>query len=252
MSRKQSKRKLPEREVKLLKEKEKIEDYVFDRATTHALGNLIKKGYFHKLDYPIATGKEAYVFRASGPRGYVAVKIYKIETAAFNEMRRYIEMDPHLKKLVKNRRKLLYAWASKEFRNLQAIDALGIRVPKPIVHAKNVLVMEFIGEGNLPFPMLKDANFGEECMALEFYEVILHYIRKMYLNGIVHADLSEYNVLATHDGPVLIDVGQSFIDHPQAQDFLKKDVENTVGFFKSKYKLKINMESAINYALGKE
>jgi len=236
----------------MLKEREKIEDYVFDRETTMALGRMIKKDYFYKLDYPIASGKEAFVFRASGPKGFVAVKIYKIETAAFHEMRKYIEFDPHLKKLVMNRKKLLFAWASKEFRNLQAIDAMGIRVPKPIAHVKNILVMEFIGEEGLPYPMLKDARFAEPDMAREFYDLIIYYAQKMFANGLVHADLSEYNVLATHEGPVLIDVGQALAGHPQARRFLETDVTNVVRFFNSKYGLGIDAEKALAYALGRQ
>ena len=87
-----SKRKKPSREKHMMKEQRKIESEVFDRTTLLVLAKMLKKGIFASLDFPISTGKEANVFRAVTSNGvYLAVKIYKIETAPFFERMIYLE-----------------------------------------------------------------------------------------------------------------------------------------------------------------
>ena len=92
MVRRESKRKMPEREQKQSKERYLIESEVFDRPTMMMLSDYIKKGVLKSVDYPIAKGKEANVFRASTPDGYAAVKIYRIETSNFLRMADYMNL----------------------------------------------------------------------------------------------------------------------------------------------------------------
>jgi RIO kinase 1 len=95
---------------------------------------------------------------------------------------------------------------------------------------RNVLVMEFIGKDSVRAPILKDV--APEIDPSEVYDKVAEYMRLLYQKaGLVHADLSEYNIMY-YDQPVLIDMGQSvLLDHPSAEEFLVRDVKNIVRFF---------------------
>jgi len=99
----------------------------------------------------------------------------------------------------------------------------GLRVPEPLYNLKNVLVMEFIGDDESPSPRLKDVKV-EDPMSV--FEELLEMAAVIWQTcDLVHADLSEYNIL-WHDGrPWVIDAGQAVITrHPSAQEFLVRDV----------------------------
>jgi RIO kinase 1 len=87
--------------------------------------------------------------------------------------------------------------------------------------------MSFIGENGLPYVSMnlsQDANEND-------LDSLLTDIRKMYKAGLVHADISEYNVLMS-DPPTLIDLGQGVVlSHPRAKEFLERDVRNILAFF---------------------
>jgi RIO kinase 1 len=94
----------------------------------------------------------------------------------------------------------------------------------------NVLVMEFLGRRGRPFPKLKEVAPDDPKYV---FEILVGYMRKLHQDGnMVHADLSEYNVLMKGDEPILIDLSQSVIlDHPLADEFLKRDVDNVCRYF---------------------
>jgi RIO kinase 1 len=228
MSSRPSKRKKPSRDDFVLKEERKLESEVFDRNTLRILAKMVKKGVFSTLDFPINTGKEANVFRATTPDGiFLAVKIYKMETAPFFRKIEYLEGDPRFGNIKRNDRSIVLAFARKEFKNLKICEEAGVHVPRPIYLDKNVLVMSFIGENGLPYVSMnlsQDANEND-------LDSLLTDIRKMYKAGLVHADISEYNVLMS-DPPTLIDLGQGVVlSHPRAKEFLERDVRNILAFF---------------------
>ncbi|MCD6299540.1 MAG: serine protein kinase RIO, partial [Thermoplasmata archaeon] len=99
----------------------------------------------------------------------------------------------------------------------------------------NVIVMEYIGTEEVPAPLLKDVKMDEPERV--FREVV-DSISVMYKKaGLVHADLSEYNILF-HEGPVIIDVGQTIkSDNPMAMEFLKRDISNISRFFGKFFKV---------------
>ena len=132
--------------AKRAREEWKTYDGVFDAFTNRTLFKLISQGHFEGLIGPISIGKEANVFSARTKTGKVAVKIYRLETCDFNRMYEYIKYDPEFMSIKKQRRKVVFTWAQREFRNLIKARKMGIRVPKPINVLNNVLVMEFIGE----------------------------------------------------------------------------------------------------------
>mgnify|MGYP003322594531 FL=1 len=103
----------------------------------------------------------------------------------------------------------------------------GLRVPEPLYNLKNVLVMEFIGDDESPSPRLKDVKV-EDPMSV--FEELLEMAAVIWQTcDLVHADLSEYNIL-WHDGrPWVIDAGQAVITrHPSAQEFLVRDVTRLI------------------------
>jgi RIO kinase 1 len=199
------------------------------------------------VDYPISTGKEANVFRATAPNGhFVAVKIYKIETAPFFRKDIYLEADPRFSRIKYSGKEIVKAFARKEYKNLEICQKAGVRAPRPYYVLNRVLVMDFLGEGELPYPtmnMVGPLHGGSDL------ELILEDVKKMYRAGLVHADLSEYNVML---GPVpyLIDFGQGVVTrHPNAERFLERDVSIILRYFE-KYSVKRDLEEVLRWIRG--
>jgi RIO kinase 1 len=132
-----------------------------------------------------------------------------------------------------NLRAMIYTWCLKEFKNLQRLQDAGVRVPSPIAYHKNLLVMEEILLDGEPAPTLKQMRLSKSAMD-EVAKAVLAFMKKMYKNAeLVHCDLSEYNILLSNDGPVIIDVGQAvLLTHPHAEEYLQRDIGNIVRFFK--------------------
>ncbi len=205
---------------------------VFDVPTLKALYRLASKDIISAMGGVISTGKEANVFHAIGKEGELAIKIYKIVTSDFRAMQEYLTGDSRFKNIKHNKKDIVLAWARKELRNLSKAYEAGVRVPKPMVVERNVLVMEFIGKDEHPAPLLKDVAHEIKDPA-ELLAKIVDYMSILYNKSkLVHADLSEYNIL--YDGsPIFIDMGQSVTrDHPNAETFLLRDVKNIVKFFR--------------------
>ncbi|RCV65262.1 RIO kinase 1 [Methanophagales archaeon] len=248
---------LKREEKPLPKGKRKNKDYrdrktelsVLDIPTLETLYKFRKRGLLKALGGPISSGKEAVIFHAIGAKEEeLAIKIYKVSTSNFNVMLDYIIGDPRFEKIKRDRRSIVSAWARKELKNLKRAFDAGVEVPRPIAIDNNVLIMEFIGRDGVAAPRLKDVpvdilktDFGLE----ELFLRIISYIQIMYEKGtMVHADLSEFNILMKgyvereFEGadveiePVIIDMGQAtLLQHPNADAFLLRDVRNIVTFF---------------------
>ncbi|KAI4473164.1 hypothetical protein M0804_015459 [Polistes exclamans] len=121
----------------------------------------------------------------------------------------------------------------KEVRNLTRINQAGINAPKPIRLRSHVLFMEFIGTNGWPSPKLKDADINASKYRKLYTECIKMMWQMYHKCILVHADLSEYNMLYRDGSLVLIDVSQSVEhDHPMALEFLRKDCTNISEYFK--------------------
>ncbi len=193
---------------------------------------LFSDGVIDQFEFPISTGKEGIVFSATTPdKGRVAVKIYRTSTASFKDMAKYVQGDPRFKGITTNRRKLILAWAAKEYRNLQRLQEAGVRVPRPIAHHQNIVVMEYIGTEEGPAPEMREADIQDPTSVAD---KILGYMKLAYQKAeLVHGDLSEYNILMLGQEPVVIDVGQTvLLDHPLAGEFLVRDMKNLARFFR--------------------
>jgi RIO kinase 1 len=211
---------------------------VFDKQTLLLLGKLISDGIITQVDFPIATGKEANIFRGTTPeKTFVAIKIFRTSTMTFKHIASYIEGDPRFSYGYKNRRGIIEEWAKKEFKNLVVLRSANVRVPAPIKCVHNVLLMDYIGDATKPAPMLKDVSLQHPQKV--FDEIIL-FITRMYKKQLVHADLSAFNILWFRQKPYLIDVGQAvLLDHPSSSEFLKRDIHNILHYFK-KYGIESN------------
>ncbi len=212
----------------------KVEENVFDIPTLKNLYNLAKKGIIEAMGGSISTGKEANVFHAEGPERELAVKIYRISSSTFKAMDAYIMKDPRFINIRHKKRDIVFAWTRKESQNLIRAKNAGVRVPEPIIAEKNILIMEFMGENEVPFPLLKNVALGKE-EARQIYDIIVEYMRLLHTEAnLVHADLSEYNILIDPKdlSPVFIDMGQSVtLEHPNAREFLHRDVLNILRYF---------------------
>lgn len=211
---------------------------VFDRQTLLRLGKLISDKVINQVDFPISTGKEANLFRATTPeKELVAIKIYRTSTMTFKHIANYIEGDPRFKYGYKNRRDIIEEWAKKEFKNLQRMHDAKVRVPAPLRRLHNILVMEYIGDENKAAPLLKDVPLKNPKAV---YDEIMTFITRMYNADLVHADLSPFNILFYKNKSYIIDVGQAvLLEHPSSFEFLKRDIHNMVLYFE-KYGIKKN------------
>jgi len=210
----------------------KIFQQVFDSKTFEAMQALANKGSIDVLEHIISTGKEAHVFIASDVSGNKrAVKIFKKETTHFKKMNQYIDGDPRFRNLATDRRGLVLAWARKEYKNLVAASNAHLAVPLPIAIRENTIVMEFIGEGENAAPRLKDIVPAEKDL-IEFRKQTVQFLSGLYLAGLVHADLSEYNILVKGKELTMIDFAQAQNqNHPRAKEFFERDVANMASYF---------------------
>ena len=211
----------------------KVEQSVFDDATFAAIYKLVQDGYVDAFGGPISTGKEANVYEAlagdDGADHDVAIKIYRINASNFQQMREYLEGDPRFEGIGSDKKKVVLAWTQKEFANLRRAEQAGVRVPRPIAVERNVLVMELVGLVEERARRLAEVDVENPETA---YEVVREYMRRLHAAGLVHGDLSEYNMII-HDGElVVIDLGQAVtVHHPNAEAFLRRDCHNVAAFF---------------------
>lgn len=136
-----------------------------------------------------------------------------------------------------NNRAMVKVWAEKEMRNLKRLWTAGVPCPEPLYLRLHVLVMGFIGDKKgWPAPRLRDAPIEDVETWDGLYLELLGLMRDMYRKcRLVHADLSEYNVLYHKKRLWIIDVSQSVEhDHPRSTEFLRMDVKNVGDFFRRK------------------
>lgn len=168
---------------------------------------------------------------------HIAIKIYKTSILIFKDRDRYVSGEFRFRHgyCRHNPRKMVRTWAEKEMRNLMRFHSAGLNVPEPKLLKSHVLLMSFLGKNGWPAPKLKDVEISES-KACELYRDCVIAMWKMFnLCKLVHADLSEFNMLY-HDGKLyMIDVSQSVEkNHPHALDFLRSDCTNVTEYFRKK------------------
>jgi RIO kinase 1 len=205
---------------------------VFDQATLMVIYGFLNSGVLDEIHGVVNAGKEARVYWGKNKEGKdLAVKIYLTASAEFKRgMVKYIEGDYRFKGVKRDTRSLIYAWAQKEFRNLEQSSRARVRVPKPVAVKSNVLIMEFIGKDGVNAPSLKEQAPSD---AEKVYGVLLTFLERLYRKAdLVHGDLSEYNIMMWKGKPVIFDMAQAVpTSHPMAEFFLRRDLTNVNRFF---------------------
>lgn len=214
-------------------EDRQVASEVFDNQTLESLYKLANKGYIDILNGAISTGKEANVFKGiREDADPVAVKVYRIVTSDFRKMHYYMQADPRFNLKTNNKRKIVYNWTTKEFRNLKRAKDNNVLVPEPIVVSNNILIMELIGDEDFnPSPRLKDKHPENPN---EFLDKLLFSWRRFYQKAnLVHGDLSSFNILNRNEEPVIIDVSQAVLrNHPISRELLIRDIKTINNEFK--------------------
>jgi len=212
---------------------------VFGGYDTLALATLSRKGTISALGTQIGEGKESVVYDALG-LGPVAIKFHRVGGRSFSSARlnrEYMPEEGHCPWLVASRRS-----AEREYEALTTLHPK-VSVPLPIDNNRHAVVMSLIKGANLNHCRL-------ECPG-EVLDDILGNVRAAYREGIIHADLSEYNILVEDGKCVLIDWPQwTGTDHPNAEVILWRDIDNILAFFKRKYQLDYDRGDAMQWVIG--
>ncbi len=157
------------------------------------------------------------------------MKVYRINASDFKEMGEYMEGDPRFESIGGDKKSIVIAWVRKEFANLRRARLAGVRVPDPAAVERNVLVMEYLGTEQGRGKRLGEVHIENPDTA---YEVVREYVRRLYDAGLVHGDLSEYNIIVHDSQLYVIDLGQAVtFHHPNSEDFLERDCRNVANFF---------------------
>jgi RIO kinase 2 len=209
-----------------------------------ALNALVKSETLEALGPSIGVGKESDVYEAVTPDEVkVAVKFHRLGRTSFRDTRRkreYVADRRHISWLYQSR-----LAAEAEYRALQIMHGAGVWVPEPIDQNRHVIVMQLI-KGT----QLSDIISLDEPRL--FLEDILEDVGLAYKAGVVHTDLSEYNILVDTEGMVWIIDWPQYVsaDHPNALELLKRDIGNVVYYFKRKYNLEYDPDQALKNVLG--
>ncbi|MFH1275515.1 MAG: RIO1 family regulatory kinase/ATPase [Candidatus Woesearchaeota archaeon] len=209
---------------------------VFDAFTNRNLFKLQSEGVFTELVGPLKVGKESNVFVAKkeehGKETFVIVKIYRVQNCDYKRMFDYIRKDPRYLFLHQKRREIIFAWTQREYKNLMRAEKIKIKSPKVLGLKMNILVEELVGNPKTGEPALpvKDTHPKNKK---KFFEDIIVQMKKLYKGGLIHGDLSSFNILNHNDKPYLIDFSQStLVKTPNSEELLRRDIRNVLQFFK--------------------
>jgi RIO kinase 2 len=207
-----------------------------------ALNALVKAGILESLGKPLGIGKESDVYDALTPNGErVAAKFHRLGRISFRQTRRlrgYLLDRRHASWLYQSR-----LAAEREFEALKLVYPCGVSVPKPVGHNRHIVVMSMI-EGECLF------RFTEMPDPERILNEILENVRRAYVKaGVIHGDLSEFNVVLTPSCHILIIDWPQYIkvNHPNADMLLKRDIWNILRFFNRKFNIFRDLRSTLEY-----
>jgi len=174
-------------------------------------------------------GKESVILSGlTKKKDRVAIKVYRTEACNFKTMWKYLIGDPRFHRIGKNRRTIVKLWCQREYKNLKIVFNAGVDCPKPLFFKENVMIMSFIGRGNSVAPRLIDVKLNNPEAV---YKKVLLNLNKLVANGLIHGDLSAYNILLLVK-PYFIDFSHgTSIKNPMAPELLKRDIKNVNSYF---------------------
>ena len=211
--------------------------------TPARLQPLVEDGLVDSVIRQLMSGKEAMVFIVRCGEDIRCAKVYKeankrsfrqavdyTENRKTKNSRRARAME---KRTRYGRKAQEEAWQSAEVNALYRLAAAGVRVPTPYDFHEGVLLMELVTDANgEPAPRLNDVEFTAED-ARTFHHALMLQVVRMLCAGVIHADLSEFNVLVGSEGPVIIDLPQAVdaAGNNHAKSMLERDVLNLTTYF---------------------
>jgi RIO kinase 1 len=203
---------------------------------------LIDDGLIDRIVRPLKSGKEASVFVVEAEGEYRAAKVYKeAKNRNFRHQQDYVEgrrvgdsrqqraMDRGSAFGKKSREE---AWQRSEASAMTRLHAAGVRTPRVHACADGILIMDLVTDAHGdPAPQLSRSHLSRD-EAIRFHAVIIRQIVLMLCAGLIHGDLSEYNILHAADGPVIIDFPQAIevARNNNAKRLLLRDVANVTRF----------------------
>jgi RIO kinase 1 len=204
---------------------------------------LVEDGIIDEVLGQVKSGKEAEVFLVRVGEDIRCAKVYKeANNRSFRQAAQYQEGRTARnsrsaramgKRSRYGQKEAEASWINAEVEALNKLSALGLRVPKPFGFFDGVLIMELVAdaEGN-PAPRLDDVTLSPET-ALLYHEEIIAQVVRMLCAGIIHGDLSEFNVLVDAEGPVIIDLPQAVnaAGNNSAAMLFARDVNNMSRYF---------------------
>ena len=211
--------------------------------TPTRLEPLLEDGLIDDIVRQLMSGKEATVYVVRCGDDVRCAKVYKeANKRSFRQSVDYTEgrkvkssrQSRAMEKGSKFGRKAQEeAWQSAEVDALYRLAAAGVRVPKPFNFYEGVLLMELVTDANgNAAPRLNDVELTAE-QARIYHRALIQEVVRMLCAGIVHGDLSEFNILLSQDGPVIIDLPQAVdaAGNNQAKGMLERDVDNLASYF---------------------
>lgn len=211
--------------------------------TPKSLRPLQEEGVIDEVLAQLKSGKEATVYLVRCGDDIRAAKLYKdAAQRSFRQATSYLEgrktrNTRDARAMARGsrfgKRKQEESWHNAEVDALYKLDGAGVRVPKPYGCFDNVLLMELVtDEDGQPAPRLCDLLYSE-AEAVELHQELIGEVVRMLCAGVVHGDLSEYNILMDSYGPVIIDLPQAVdaASNPHARQMLLRDVDNLAQFF---------------------
>jgi RIO kinase 2 len=209
-----------------------------------AINTFVKAGLIDAFGQTLGVGKEADVYDALTPVGTrVAVKFHRLGRISFRQTRRKRGYSAeHAGWLFQSR-----LAAEREFHALRLVYAQGVAVPEPLSQNRHAIVMGMIEGAEL-------GKWRELPDAGKVLREILRNVKKAYVKArVIHADLSEYNILLKPDLHVLIIDWPQYVvvGHPNAQELLMRDVNNVLTYFSRKCGLKVKNSEVYAYVIGK-
>lgn len=211
--------------------------------TPKRLQPLVDDGLIDEVIHPLMSGKEADVFVVRCGSDIRCAKIYKDAVKrSFKKAVQYTEgrkvRNSRRARAIERRSRFgrkqqEETWQNAEVDALYRLASAGVRVPQPYGCFDGVLLMELITDehGN-PAPRLNDVAMSAE-QAREDHALVMHYVMRMLCIGLVHGDLSEFNVLVDPEGPVIIDLPQAVdaATNNNAHSMLFRDVQNITNYY---------------------
>jgi len=211
--------------------------------TPKSLEILITEGFIDEVIHPLKSGKEADVYVVQSDGEICCAKVYKevkkrsFHTQALYQEGRKVKNSRQARAMKKKseygRKQQEEVWQNTEVDALYRLAAAGVRVPKPYNFIEGILLMELIAdEHGSAAPRLTDIEMSAE-QAIEYHAILIKEVVRMLCAGMVHGDLSEFNILIDPQGPVIIDLPQA-VDaaaNNNAARMLDRDVNNLAAYF---------------------